>query len=204
MHAWRDGIARSILLGLLLGGAAACGRSAGNFVWIDDFPVARDTGAYTIGPGDKLNVQVWGNDKMSSQTTVRDDGRISVPLLDDVVAEGKTPEQLARGLETQLKAKKLVLDPHVTVLLEAPRPLSVTVMGEVARRGRYTLDPGAGIAEAIASAGGLTEFAHRDRIFVVRRTPSLVRIRFTYEAIVSAKGHAFTFRLEPGDVVVAE
>jgi polysaccharide export outer membrane protein len=204
MHAWRDGIARSMVLGLLLVGAAACGRSAGNFVWIDNFPVPRDTGVYTLGPGDKLSVQVFGDAKLSSAATVRDDGRISVPLLDDVVAEGKTPEQLARGLEAQLKAQKLVIDPRVTVLLVEPRKLTVAVMGEVHSRGRYTLDPGAGVAEAIASAGGLTDFAHRDRIFVVRRTPNVVRIRFTYDAIVSARGRAFTFRLQPGDVVVAE
>jgi polysaccharide export outer membrane protein len=68
----------------------------------------------------------------------------------------------------------------------------------------YTLDNNAGVAEALASAGGLTEFAHRDQIFVIRRNPTPVRIRFTYSALAEARGQAATFRLKPGDVVVAQ
>jgi polysaccharide biosynthesis/export protein len=97
-----------------------------------------------------------------------------------------------------------VVDPRVMVVLEETKPLAVAVMGEVVHAGMYTLIPGAGVAEALASAGGLTEFAHRDRIFVVRRTPQLVRIRFTYSALVGGSGKAPTFRLQNGDVVVTE
>jgi polysaccharide export outer membrane protein len=192
------------LAGALLVGTTGCGRSAGAFVWIDDMPAPRDAGAYTIASGDLLHVQVWDHDNMSGRTRVRSDGRISVPLLNDAVAAGKTPEQLARDLEAYLRQKSLVVDPRVTVVLEETRPLAVAVMGEVVHAGMYTLTPGAGVAEALASAGGLTEFAHRDRIFVIRRAPELMRIRFTYSAVVGGSGKAPTFRLQNGDVVVTE
>jgi polysaccharide biosynthesis/export protein len=204
MRMWPEFVSRAALAGVLLAGAGGCGRSGGAFVWIDDVPTPRDVGAYTIAAGDLLHVQVWDHDNMSGRMRVRSDGRISVPLLNDATAAGKTPEQLARDLETYLRNKSLVVDPRVTVVLEETKPLAVAVMGEVVHAGMYTLSPGAGVAEALASAGGLTEFAHRDRIFVVRRTPELLRIRFTYSALVGGSGKAPTFRLQNGDVVVTE
>src|SRR5918912_3250285 len=158
MRTWPEFVSRVALAGVLLVGVGGCGRSGGAFVWIDDVPAPREVGAYTIAAGDLLHVQVWDHDNMSGRMRVRSDGRISVPLLNDAMAAGKTPEQLARDLETYLREKKLVVEPHVTVVLEETRPLAVAVMGEVAKAGMYTLGPGAGLAEAIASAGGLTEF----------------------------------------------
>lgn len=205
MHAWRDHVARTLVVGALLGGAVGCAHSAGSYVWVDDLPAPQNAPAYTIGVGDLLNVQVWDHDKMSSRTRVRDDGYISMPLLDDAIAAGRTPEQLARELEASLKDKNLVVNPRVTVVLEETGPLKIPVMGEVARKGVFTLENGAGLAEAIASAGGLTEFAHRDQIFVLRRTPpKSVLIRFTFDEISSATGNASSFRLRAGDVVIAK
>ena len=204
MRMWPEFVSRAALAAVLLTVVGGCGRSGGAFVWIDDVPTPRDVGAYTIAAGDLLHVQVWDHDNMSGRTRVRSDGRISMPLLNDATAAGKTPEQLAHDLETYLRNKSLVVDPRVTVVLEETKPLAVAVMGEVVHAGMYTLSPGAGVAEALASAGGLTEFAHRDRIFVVRRTPELQRIRFTYSALVGGSGKAPTFRLQSGDVVVTE
>src|SRR5918911_1836128 len=206
MRMWPEFVSRFALAGVLLAVVSGCGPSGGAFVWIDDVPAPapRDVGGYRIAAGDLLHVQVWDHDNMSGRMRVRSDGRISVPLLNDAAAAGKTPEQLARDLETYLREKSLVVDPRVTVVLEETKPLAVAVMGEVVHAGMYTLSPGAGVAEALASAGGLTEFAHRDRIFVVRRAPELVRIRFTYSALVGGSGKAPTFRLQHGDVVVTE
>jgi polysaccharide export outer membrane protein len=193
-------------LGLLVVcGLTACGRSGGGFVWVDDLPAARAAaGSYTVGVGDVVSVQVWDHERLSTRARVRSDGRISMPLLNDVTVAGKTPAQLARELESELKGRNLVVDPSVNVVLEEAKPLSVAVMGEVSRAGMYTLDAGAGVAEALASAGGLTDFAHKDRIYVVRRTPQPVRIRLTYDALAGARGLAATFRLQAGDVVVAQ
>jgi polysaccharide biosynthesis/export protein len=80
----------------------------------------------------------------------------------------------------------------------------VYVLGAVKTAGKYPLPPGSGVAEALALAGGLTEFAHKDRIFVLRHTPKPVLIRFTFDAITGQTGPAAAFRLQPGDVVKVE
>jgi polysaccharide export outer membrane protein len=197
-----------------LAGAAAvsalplgCAHSPGTFVWVDQLPapdVAPVSTAYLIGPGDLLSVQVFNHPEMSGRTRVRDDGKVSIPLLGDAPAASKAPTDLARDVGALLEARNLAVATRVTVLLEERAPLRVSVLGEVARPGFYPLDPGAGLAEALASAGGFTEFAHRDRLYVVRRSPEPVRVRFTYDALVRARGHAAAFRLRPGDVVVVE
>jgi len=135
---------------------------------------------------------------------VRSDGRITMPLLGDVEVEGKTTEQIARGLENQLRTSKLVLNPRVTVQVDEVKPITVAVLGNVVRSGTYPLGPNAGVAEALASAGGLTEFAHKDQIYVLRHTPEEVRIRFTFQSLTGQTRGAVQFRLRNGDVVVAE
>ena len=198
----------SLLVGAMLVSAVSftgCARPTGRFVWVDQIPSAPIAGdAYVIGPGDLLNIQVWNQERISSRARVRVDGRVSLPLIGDVVVVGRTIEQTARGIEARLEETKIVVGPRVAVLLEESRPLSIGVLGTVARPGMYNLDPGAGVAEALASAGGLTEFARRDHIFVVRRLPLPLRIRFTFEDITQARGRAATFRLQAGDVVVVE
>ena len=186
--------------------ACATARGGGPFVWVDqyaaDAPAATE---YLISAGDLVSVQVWDNDKLSARARVRSDGRISMPLLGDVQIAGKTPKAVASEVEGELKAKNYVVTPRVNVLVDEVTPVSVSVLGAVARPGSYTFRAeGGGVAEAIAAAGGLTDFAHKDRIFVVRRTPQPVRIRFTFKALTSATGKAAAFRLQSGDVVVAE
>jgi polysaccharide export outer membrane protein len=92
----------------------------------------------------------------------------------------------------------------VTISLEEPKALSVPVLGEVTKPGTYPLDADCTVLHALAAAGGLTEFAAKDRIFVVRTGPKPLRIRFTYGLLTQAQGHAASFRLRTGDVVVAE
>jgi polysaccharide export outer membrane protein len=129
---------------------------------------------------------------------------VSLPFLNDVEAAGKTPVQLAGELESGLKS--VILNPKVTVAVEESKPptLSISVLGEVARPGLESLEPGAGVAQALAAAGGLTVFAHKDRIYVVRRGARPTRIHFTYAALTRSIGRAPSFRLRTGDVVVVE
>jgi polysaccharide export outer membrane protein len=191
----------------ILAGAAGCAHNPGQFVWVDrlaDHDVATASTTYVVGPGDLLSVQVFNHPEMSGRTRVRDDGRVSIPLLGDAPALGKSPTDLARDIGALLEARSLAVATRVTVLLEERAPLRVSVLGEVARPGFYPVESNAGLAEALASAGGFTEFAHRDRVYVVRRVPSPVRIRFTYDDLVRARGRAPEFRLRPGDVVVVE
>lgn len=181
---------------------SAC-SGAGRYIWVDQYKPAAEPGAYVIGAGDLLSVRVYGQEAMSSKVRVRSDGRVSLPFLSDVEAAGYTPAVLSAQLGARLK--DVLHQPVVTVAVEEMRPRTVSVLGEVGRPGLYPLEPGAGMLQALAAAGGLTEYAKKDRIFVVRRAEGgPLRIRIAYDALSRAEGRAATFELTPGDVVVVE
>ena len=183
---------------------AGCGHVA-PFVWVDSLirPATAETGDYVIGPGDLLSIQVWEQEKMSTKGRVRADGKLSVPLLRDVAVAGKTPGVVASELEAALKP--FMLAPRVNVVVEEPRPLTVSVLGHVGRPGQYVLEPGAGVAQVLAAAGGLSPFAHKDRIFLLREWPERQdRIRFSFERLTDPSSPAARFRVQRGDVVVVE
>jgi len=174
------------------------------FVWVQDLPAQpAPPSSYVIGPGDLLNIRVWNQDGMSARVRVRSDGKISLPFLNDVVAAGYKPDALAEQIQVHVKA--FLTNPVVTVVLEETKPLTVSLLGEIAKPGQYAMEPGAGVLHALASAGGLTDFAHRDRIFVLRDlNGQRARIRFDYEGLTRAEGRAAQFRLQSGDVVLVE
>jgi polysaccharide biosynthesis/export protein len=180
-------------------GAAPSDRG---YVWAHLLPATGEGPSYLIAAGDLLNIQVWEQEKLSGKLRVRQDGRISMLFLNDVEAAGKTPTALATELERGLKP--FVLNPRVNVVVDEAQPLSVSVLGEVVRPGAYTLEPDSSLAHALAAAGGLTSYAHRDDIYVVRRHPQPVRIRFTYEDVTGARTRNLRFALRRGDVVVVE
>jgi polysaccharide export outer membrane protein len=185
--------------------ALAC-ATRGSYVPVEEYPVPAPDSEYRIAAGDVLAVRVWNQDSMSNaHARVRDDGKISVPFLQDVEVAGTTPNELSQRLQTKLKT--YAVNPVVTVTVEEFRPLRVSVVGEVAHSGQYDLERGAGVLAAVAAAGGLTDYAHRNAIFVLRnsadgKTP--VRIRFRWQALTDAEKPAATFRLRPGDMVVVE
>jgi polysaccharide export outer membrane protein len=184
-------------------GLASC-APVGRYVWVDDYTETADPdpGQYHIAPGDLLSVRVYNQEAISSRLRVRDDGRVSLPLLGDVQAADLSPGELAEQLRVRLK--EYLASPSVTVAVEETRVLSVPVLGEVARPGQYALERGAGVLDALAAAGGLTDFSHRDRIFVLRKLPSPVRIRLSFEALSHGDGRASTFRLRRSDSIVVE
>jgi len=186
---------------LLLG---ACASSSGNFTPISAYqePPAPPSSSYVIQPGDVLLIRVFNQPDMSARSKVRDDGKISIPFLNDVVAAGFSPNALAGQLQTRLK--EFINAPVVTISLEEARPFSVSVLGEVNKPGVYPVPMGAGVLQALAAAGGFTQYASRDRIFVVRETPTRARIRFQFDELTQAEGKAATFRLRAGDTVVVE
>lgn len=188
---------------------AGCASTDGKYVRVEDLPrTLHAPPEYRIAPGDVLGVRVWNQPTMSiERTRVREDGKVTVPFLQDVEVAGKTPAELSERLQVQLKT--YVVNPVVTITVEEQRPLRISVTGEVAKPGVYELDRGAGVLSALAAAGGFTEFAHRDRIFVLRyglspSDPSPTRIRFRYEALTGGERLAAGFRLQSGDVVVVE
>lgn len=198
---WRSFAACAALLLL----APAC-RGLGKYTWVDDYqekPPPVDS-AYRIAAGDLLNIRVWNQESLTTQARVREDGRISLLFLDDVEAAGHTPAMLSQQIQTRLK--DYINHPVVTVALEMARPIKVTMVGEINRIGPLEIDPGASLLQALAGAGGFTEYAHKDRIFVMRQEEGAApeRIRFRYDDLIHAEGRAPTFRLRPGDVVVVE
>ncbi|HEX9308170.1 MAG TPA: polysaccharide biosynthesis/export family protein [Anaeromyxobacter sp.] len=187
---------------------AACGGRAGG-IRVEDLPAAPpDDPGYHVAPGDVLSVRVLNQDAMSqSRARVRDDGRISVPFLQDVEVAGATPAALSRRLEAALRT--YVVNPVVTVTVDEVRPLRISVIGEVAHPGAYELERSAGVLAALAAAGGLSMYAHRDAVYVLRPVRPAAegaptRIRFTFSALTRAERPAASFVLRQGDTVVVE
>ncbi|MGZ6132324.1 MAG: polysaccharide biosynthesis/export family protein [Myxococcaceae bacterium] len=186
---------------LLLG---ACATSSGSYVWVNDYkePPQRPQPGYVIEPGDVIQIRVFNQPDMSTRAKVREDGKVSVPFLNDVTVAGVDPNTLAKQL--QAKLKEFINAPVVTVSLEEARPFSVAVMGELVKPGLYPVPQGSGVLQALAAAGGFNQYASKDRIYVVRDAPDRARIRFTYEQLTQPESKAAMFRLRPGDSVVVE
>jgi len=180
-------------------------RGPGEYVWVDSYTDSgadRDEG-YLISPGDLIQVRVFNQDQLTTRARVRADGKVSLPLVNDVPAAGVTPVALATHLQERLK--EFVKAPLVTVSVEESRPAVVYVAGEVAKPAAYPIESCSGVLQAIVTAGGLTVNARSDRIFVLRQVrPAPQRIRFTYDNLTRLSGRAPTFRLRPSDVVVVE
>jgi polysaccharide export outer membrane protein len=178
---------------------------AGQYVWFKEMPQS-DRGAmagdYVIGVGDTINIRVYEQDGVSSDVKVRTDGKIALPFAGEIVAAGKRPLELSQEIESRLK--QFIVTPRVTVNVATAQPVTVTVVGEVARIGTVTLEPPARLVEALAQSGGPGEFADTNKIFVLRQFPSYRRIRFTWDAILRNQDGAAAFPLRTGDVVVIE
>lgn len=179
--------------------AAGCTPTA-PYVWADAYkPPFRAPEPYRVQPGDELTLLVWNQAQLSGPVVVRLDGSASLPLVGDVALAGLTPSDAAAAVAARLKG--LVVDPNVTINVAKPRVPTVTVLGEVKTPGVVPLQPGDGILQVLARAGGTTPFASRDGIYVLRAEG--VRIRFDIDRLRRGSG-AFSFTLNPGDVLMVE
>jgi len=197
-------IVRLSVLGLLSLQVVGC-ASAGEYVWFKDVPPAEwglTSGEYVIGVGDSINIRVYEQEGVSGTFKIRRDGRIALPLVGELSVAGKRPSELSAEIETRLK--QFIVAPRVTVNVEVAQPVAVTALGEITKVGALTLDPPARLIEALAQAGGPTDYADKSRIFVLRKFPKLQRLRFTYESILHDDGGAADFPLRSGDVIVIE
>jgi polysaccharide export outer membrane protein len=168
-------------------------------------------GDYAIGAGDVLEIAVWNNTAVTRTVPVRPDGKISLPLVDDVQAAGLTAMQLRERLTKALVP--YIPTPSVSVIVREVHSFKVTVLGHVKTPGRYELKDHATVLDVLALAGGLTEFAARDRIVVIRQDGTTTkRIRFPYETLASANGSNGSkdrpsgaqenFCVRPGDIIL--
>src|SRR5881296_361976 len=162
---------------------------------------ASEQGDYRIGPEDVLDIAVWNNTAISRTVPVRPDGKISLPLLNDVQAAGLTPMQLRDVLIKKLA--EYIPAPEVSVIVREVHSIKVSVIGEVKKPGRHELKSRATVLDALAMAEGLGEFASRGRIVILRPDGNtLKRIPFNYNKVVSTDGELENFMLQPGDIIV--
>ncbi len=148
-----------------------------------------------------LEVLFWRDKDLSAEVVVRPDGKISLPLLNEVEAGGLTPEQLRfRVLEN---ARRFVEDPTATVIVKQINSRNVFIMGEVQKPGTYPLGGPASVLQLIAIAGGLTEFASRDEIVLLRTVDGKSeRHRVNYSAVLKGNDLTQNRQLQPGDTVI--
>lgn len=158
-----------------------------------------EDGAYRIGPEDVIHVAVWDNKELTSEVTVRPDGKISLPLIQDVQAEGLTASELASLLRTRLT--EFIKGSQVSVIVTQVNAPKIYVLGYVQRPGPYPLRSDMSVLQALAVAGGFTPFASRKNIKLVRGTGDRQEVRrLNYDALI-AKGSA-NYLLKPGDTIV--
>jgi polysaccharide export outer membrane protein len=156
---------------------------------------------YRIGIEDVLDISVWNVAELQKTLPVRPDGKISLPLVNDVVAAGLTPMELRDQLTKLISA--FVHKPDVSVVVREIRSLKVSVIGQVRAPGRYDLKGPSTVLDALALAGGFTDFAARRKITIMRPAGNTVqRVHFDYDAVVSQGNGRNNLLLKPGDIVV--
>lgn len=155
---------------------------------------------YVIGPEDILQISVWKEPDLTNTLPVRPDGKISLPLLNDVQAAGLTPMQLSASLTEKLK--KYVADPRVTVVVTQINSRRVYVLGEVLHTGAMNLLPNMTVLQALATAG-FTQFANTGGIYVLRAdNGKQVKIPVRYKKLIKGESMDQNFALKPGDTIV--
>ena len=157
---------------------------------------------YVIGAEDVLTIVFWRDKEMSADVVVRPDGKISLPLLNDVQAAGYTPDQLRGQLE--LAAKKFMKDdPNASVIVKAVNSRKVHIIGNVGKAGTYPLAGDMTVLQFIALAGGLQEYADAKNITIMRKEDGQDRaFKFNYKDVVKGKKLQQNIALKPGDTVI--
>lgn len=158
---------------------------------------------YILGPEDVLEITIWRNADLSKTVTVRPDGKISLPLLGDVSAVGKTTVQLADEISGKLKEFKE--NPQVTILVKEVNSYAIYVLGEVVKPGKFPLKSKTTLLQAITIASGFTLTAARNKIVVfrfVKDGAGQVKIKASYDDIVLREGSNQNIELKPGDQIV--
>ena len=199
-------------LGRLISVALVIGLLAG---FVGCFPpsqeiieeVSNSNKDFLLGPEDVLDIVVWKNEDLSQKgVVIRPDGKISMPLIGEVQANGRTANQLASQIASRLKEYKD--NPVVTVGVKEVNSYYVYVLGEVAKPGKYQLKSHATVLQAVAIASGFTNYASRNRMKVIRHvsgengTTREIRIPARYDDLISGEGEIGNFVLKTGDVVI--
>lgn len=158
--------------------------------------------SYTIGTDDLLSINVWKEPDFTQSIPVRSDGRISLPLIGEMTAAGRTPLQLEKDIAIKLRA--FLNSPDVTVIVLQMNSRKFNVLGRVAKPGSYPLTSTTTVLDAIALAGGFVDFAKQKDVYILRQDPRAgpTRIAFNYKNVIRGVHPEQNIRIEPHDTVV--
>jgi polysaccharide export outer membrane protein len=157
---------------------------------------------YLIGSSDVLAITVWKEPEISKSVPVRPDGKISLPLVGELQAAGRTPLQLEQEIADKLKT--YITNPDVNVIVQQINSEKFNVLGRVSRPGSYPLTSSTTVLDALATAGGFMDFAKQKGVYVLRTAPGggQTRLAFNYKEVIKGKNPEQNVRLQPGDTVV--
>jgi polysaccharide export outer membrane protein len=157
---------------------------------------------FVIGNGDVLAISVWKQPDLSRSVPVRSDGKVSLPLIGEIVAAGETPAKLEKELTS--KFQPYLAEPEVTVIVEQINSEKFNILGRVAKPGSYLLVNPTTVLDAIALAGGCKEFAKEKQIYILRRHPdgTETRLPFNYQEVIKGKSTEQNVDLQPRDTIV--
>jgi polysaccharide export outer membrane protein len=199
----RDGkTALAALFALFLTGVFLVGVPSDTFGQEEVSAVRKKpTSDYHVGAGDLIQVVVWKNEEISGEFRVRPDGKFSMPLIGDILAEGNTTDSASMQIEQKLK---LFIDsPYVSIIVVEAASNRIYILGEVANPGTYAIDGPLTVLQALALAGGFTEFAGKDKMVLVRGFGEIQRnIPLSYNKILRTPGEEHNPVLKRGDTLV--
>jgi polysaccharide biosynthesis/export protein len=193
--------------GSLIGATAASSQSDPSAVALvaqsgAPAPGARPDASYVIGADDVLSISVWKEPDITRSVTVRSDGKISLPLVGELQAAGRTPSQLEQDITAALRS--YIAEPQVSVMVQDANSQKFNILGLVTKPGAYPLNAGLTIVDAIADAGGFRDFAKKKSIYILRQDGSggSTRIPFNYEKFIKGKDTAQNIKLKPHDTII--
>ncbi|MBN2374627.1 polysaccharide biosynthesis/export family protein, partial [bacterium] len=161
----------------------------------------KEASTYLIGPEDVLNISVWGNKDLNHQVFVRPDGKISFPLIGDVLAMGRSPEDIRE--EITRKLNPFVPDAVVTLMVVSINSFKIYIIGNTARQGEFVVGRKINVLQALSMAGGFNDFASTKNISIIRtKNNEQIKIQFNYKEITEGKNLDQNIYLQPGDVIV--
>ena len=196
---------RNVAAVALISGAAVLTGCASTTASLPPAPATAATSDYNyiVGPGDTLSINVWRNPELSSTVPVRPDGKVATPLVDELVAQGKSPQQIARDVEKALG--KFVRDPVVTVIVTSfvgPYSEQIRVVGEAAKPQFLAYKQKMTVMDVMIAVGGLTEFADGNKATLVRAAEGNKRYSVRLQDLVKRGDISANVEMLPGDVLI--
>jgi polysaccharide export outer membrane protein len=180
---------------------AAAGPASTSTPSASSVPLPHDN-SFVIGNDDQLAINVWKEPDLTRTIPVRSDGKISLPLVGEIQAEGRTPLQLEEDIAAKLKS--FITEPEVTVIVEQINSQKFNILGQVNKPGSYPLSTATTVLDAIAAAGGFRDFAKQKSIYILRQNASggEARLEFNYKEVIKGKNPQQNIKLEPRDTIV--